>query len=460
MEREISVVNEIKKQQKFLGGDASRIIFLVCLYITQGLSFGFLGSSLPIILKKNFSYSDIGFISWWGLPYTLKFIFAPLIDSKYSRYIGKRRSWIIPTQIVMGAIIMYLAQNIEQLIEQKNILFIMLLFLAIYLWCALQDISIDGWCVTIVREENSKYAALAQIVGIDIGIFLSTTLFIAFSSVEFWNNYIYSVPQEIPLMDQRSFFNYWSMFIFIIWIYTILFSNEKYDRIKYDDKEVSIGSVLKLVFKFAKSEQMIKLLILFVGVRMFSSVNNYVGGMYLFENLKYSKTKYSIISLIVFPVNTITSIIIIKYASSKILNTFLKIVVLKIINDIIVVNVIFYLAFNELTLDCMIFFTSAVTDFVEIGLLTGVISYANLICDPKVASTQLTFIFSMWNLSNMLPKLYTYFLIEEFGIFSPNIIGSIITLVLLFFLNSLVKCPRMYSRVALEDDIGHIEHED
>ena len=148
---------------------------------------------------------------------------------------------------------------------------------------------------------------------------------------------------------------------------------------------------------------------LFIGVRLFSNVNNYVGNLYLFENLKYSRTKYSIISLIMFPVNTITSIIIVKYASSKILNTFIRIVILKLINDFVVVNIIFYFAFNELTFDWMILFTTAIGDFVEVGLLTGVISYANLIWDPKVASTQLTFIFSMWNLSNMLPKLYTYY---------------------------------------------------
>ena len=215
MESNLWTINEVNKKQKYLGGDTSRLFFLVWLYTVQGLSFGFLGSTLPLIFKKDFSYSDIGFISWWGLPYTLKFVFAPMIDSKYSKLIGKRRSWIIPTQLIIGVVIMYLSRRIDDLAKEKNVLFITFLFLVIYLWCALQDISIDGWCVTIVKEENAKYAALAQIIGVDIGIFASTTLFIAFSSIEFWNTYIYSVPRETPLIDQSTFFYYWSLFIFI-----------------------------------------------------------------------------------------------------------------------------------------------------------------------------------------------------------------------------------------------------
>jgi hypothetical protein len=173
------------EQGMWLKGDVSRLLFLTILYLIQGVSFGFLMNTLPIMLKKNFDYTSIGIISFCSFPYNIKFLFSPIVDTKYFKMLGKRRSWIIPTQILAGVVMYYLADNIYSLIEEKRVYSITFAFGMIFFCCALQDISVDGWSVTMVKDENSSWAAATQMIGIKVGVFASTTLYLALNSTAF-----------------------------------------------------------------------------------------------------------------------------------------------------------------------------------------------------------------------------------------------------------------------------------
>ena len=269
------------KDSKFLGGDAFRIAFLTILYMVQGIWFGFLGNTLPVRFKKTFDYAEIGTISWWFLPYSFKFILAPLVDTIYSKWIGKRRTWIIPTQLIMWGIVYYFSYYLKDLIEEKSI-FLITIWFTIILWCwALQDISIDGWWVTIVKQENAKYSALAQMTGINLGIFVSTTVFFAFNSLDFCKSYLYLEESEVsPIIDEFSFMRYWSIIIFAISLYTILFSSETKDRIKYEEREIGIIEAISRIFILLGNKKILKLILLFIVVLMFSNVNTFLGNIY------------------------------------------------------------------------------------------------------------------------------------------------------------------------------------
>src|ERR1051326_4650340 len=49
--------------------------------------------------------STIGFFSLIGLPYSLKFLWSPLLDRYCPPFLGRRRSWIVATQAALAAII-------------------------------------------------------------------------------------------------------------------------------------------------------------------------------------------------------------------------------------------------------------------------------------------------------------------------------------------------------------------
>src|SRR3989338_5639121 len=80
------------------------IIFF--LGLASGLPLALILSTLKAMLTdKGFSLAVIGFTSLVTLPYSIKFLFAPIIDSFkvvfLTKIFGQRRSWIILMQIAL-----------------------------------------------------------------------------------------------------------------------------------------------------------------------------------------------------------------------------------------------------------------------------------------------------------------------------------------------------------------------
>jgi hypothetical protein len=105
--------------QSSLRKDAKTIGLLMFLYFLQGLPMG-LASGVSILLTdKKVSYSDQSTFSfvWW--PFSLKFIWAPLIDSIYVRRFGRRKSWLVSVQLLLGVVMFPLGSYCQELV--KNI---------------------------------------------------------------------------------------------------------------------------------------------------------------------------------------------------------------------------------------------------------------------------------------------------------------------------------------------------
>jgi hypothetical protein len=73
--------------------DLTSIIFLIYLYFLQGIPLGLAGSLPAIMASRKVSYSDLGTFSFVFWPFSIKLIWAPVIDSIYFEKFGRRRSW-------------------------------------------------------------------------------------------------------------------------------------------------------------------------------------------------------------------------------------------------------------------------------------------------------------------------------------------------------------------------------
>jgi hypothetical protein len=81
------------QKQSNLRKDYGNIALLMFLYMLQGLPLG-LSSSLPYILSsKKVSYADQGTFSFAFWPFSMKLLWAPLVDSIFLRSFGRRKSW-------------------------------------------------------------------------------------------------------------------------------------------------------------------------------------------------------------------------------------------------------------------------------------------------------------------------------------------------------------------------------
>lgn len=96
-------------------------------------------STVPILFKKYMSYQEVGLIMMCTLPFSLKVLWSPFVDLYYFKSFGRRKSWIIPMQVVvstfnivkflqMSAILFYLSNTIEDMLVHKHIYQLMIVF--------------------------------------------------------------------------------------------------------------------------------------------------------------------------------------------------------------------------------------------------------------------------------------------------------------------------------------------
>jgi MFS transporter, PAT family, beta-lactamase induction signal transducer AmpG len=138
---------------------------LSTLYFAQGLPSGLIAKGLPPLLREQgVSLTIIGFTSALGLPWALKFAWAPFVD----RY-GSRKRWLLALNATTFALMLVVAtRDFAAWIAVLPLLFAVLL--VINLVAATQDIATDGYAVTHLRPEWRGLGNSIQVVGYKLGM--------------------------------------------------------------------------------------------------------------------------------------------------------------------------------------------------------------------------------------------------------------------------------------------------
>jgi PAT family beta-lactamase induction signal transducer AmpG len=127
--------------------------FMALFGFASGLPFAlFLGTLYAWLSEAEVDLETMGVFSLIGLAYAFQFIWSPLVDKVNLpglRALGKRKQWIIPMQVVLGAILVTLS-----LLEPKTQLGWFSLLAGIgALASATQDIAINAWRIDVADEE-------------------------------------------------------------------------------------------------------------------------------------------------------------------------------------------------------------------------------------------------------------------------------------------------------------------
>src|SRR5689334_12071721 len=79
---------------------------MLALGFSSGLPFFLTGNTLGYWLRdRGTTLSAIGFLSWVGLAYSIKFLWAPVVDRLDAPIfggLGRRRSWMLLTQVLIA----------------------------------------------------------------------------------------------------------------------------------------------------------------------------------------------------------------------------------------------------------------------------------------------------------------------------------------------------------------------
>ena len=156
------------------------------------LALGF-SSGLPLLLvlgtfTLRLAFSDIdvktiGLFSYVALPYSLKFLWAPMIDRLdvpvLSRVLGRRRAWMVTTQLATAAALLLMA-----FADPKTDLAVLGLGAFLVAFCAAsQDVVIDGWRIDAAGSDMQGILAATSNLGYRLGLITAGAgaLFIAAS---------------------------------------------------------------------------------------------------------------------------------------------------------------------------------------------------------------------------------------------------------------------------------------
>lgn len=127
---------------------------MLVLGFSAGLPFFLTGNTLGAWLRdEGTTLAAIGFLSWVGLAYSFKFLWAPVLDSvrlPLLGRLGKRRSWILLAQagVVTGLVAMVWIG------PQDSLTLFGAFALLVAFSSATQDIAIDAWRIEIAESEE------------------------------------------------------------------------------------------------------------------------------------------------------------------------------------------------------------------------------------------------------------------------------------------------------------------
>src|SRR5918911_915970 len=91
-----------------------RVIVVLLLGFSSGLPLALSGSTLLVWMREaGVDLGTIGLFALVGTPYTVKFLWAPVVDALdvpiLSRLLGRRRGWLVFAQLLLIATIVFLA---------------------------------------------------------------------------------------------------------------------------------------------------------------------------------------------------------------------------------------------------------------------------------------------------------------------------------------------------------------
>lgn len=173
-----------------------RLGLLTSLYFAQGLPFGFFTQFLPVMLRQQgVSLQAIGASYLLALPWSLKFLWAPLVDKYGSERFGKRRSWIVPIQAI--TVVTLVGLSFVNPTGALKALFLSVLLFNIL--ASTQDIATDGLAVDTLREKERGLGNAIQVAGYRVGMIVGGGLLLPLYERVRWHGTLLAMAVAMAL---------------------------------------------------------------------------------------------------------------------------------------------------------------------------------------------------------------------------------------------------------------------
>ncbi|HCG73406.1 MAG TPA: muropeptide transporter AmpG, partial [Nitrospina sp.] len=160
-----------------------RVVTVLFLGFSSGIPLALSGGTLQAWLTvEDVDIKTIGLFSLVGLPYTLKFLWSPLMDRFVVPIFGRRRGWIALSQLALIGLILGMSVTSPQ----NGLWFLALLAFCLTFVSASQDVAIDAYRTEVLRERERGMGAAVSVTGYRVAMLVSGALALILSEYLGW----------------------------------------------------------------------------------------------------------------------------------------------------------------------------------------------------------------------------------------------------------------------------------
>jgi PAT family beta-lactamase induction signal transducer AmpG len=147
-----------------------RLLVVTVLGFASGLPLALTGQAMQAWLSTaGLDIAAIGFLSLVGLPYTFKFLWAPLMDRFDLPWLGRRRGWLVLTQLALAGALLLLGSTSPTGATRA----FALLAVAVAFISASQDVVIDAYRTDLLPAAERGLGASLNVMGYRLAMILS-----------------------------------------------------------------------------------------------------------------------------------------------------------------------------------------------------------------------------------------------------------------------------------------------
>lgn len=180
-----------------------KVLVMLALGFSSGLPFVLVGNTFGYWLRdEHTSLAAISFLSWVGIAYSLKFLWAPLLDRLKVPgfgFLGQRRGWIAVMQMIVAAGLVAMAvSGTGHGLARLGMCALIVAFAS-----ATQDIAIDAWRIESARDEDELgLLTSAYTIGYRTALLMSEAVILPIAQRIGWNDayLVYGVVMAAALV--------------------------------------------------------------------------------------------------------------------------------------------------------------------------------------------------------------------------------------------------------------------
>lgn len=151
-----------------------KLLVILALGFSGGVPLALSASTLFVWMRETgVDLTTIGIFAALGTPYTLKFLWSPLVDQLHlpilTRLLGRRRSWLIFSQGLLIVAIIGLGFSAPDI----NPFVTAMMALLVAFFSATQDIIIDAFRIEKLEKDEQAAGAASYVWGYRVGMLAS-----------------------------------------------------------------------------------------------------------------------------------------------------------------------------------------------------------------------------------------------------------------------------------------------